>query len=148
MKFINIDQICIFIKELICYHLSGGAPTTQWGFLGCLRALSINGMTFDLQERAKMTPGMNSGCPGHCSSESLCHNGGRCLENRNSYICDCTHTAFTGANCKTGESCSVLVKRGFGFGLYLVLEYIMLYKFGLEMKLTVSLCKILYLELS
>ncbi|KAK2868852.1 hypothetical protein Q7C36_000723 [Tachysurus vachellii] len=84
----------------------GGAPTTQRGFIGCLRALSINGMTFDLHERAKMTPGMNSGCPGHCSSESLCHNGGRCLENRNSYICDCTHTAFTGANCKTAISAS------------------------------------------
>ncbi|KAI5101809.1 contactin-associated protein-like 5 isoform X1, partial [Silurus meridionalis] len=84
----------------------GGAPTTQRGFLGCLRALSINGMTFDLNERAKVTPGMNSGCPGHCSRDSLCHNGGKCLENRNSYVCDCTHTAFTGANCKTAISAS------------------------------------------
>ncbi|XP_036443090.1 LOW QUALITY PROTEIN: contactin-associated protein-like 5 [Colossoma macropomum] len=84
----------------------GGAPTTQRGFLGCLRALSINGMTFDLNERAKMTPGMNSGCPGHCSSDSLCHNGGRCVENRNSYVCDCTHTAFDGPKCKTAISAS------------------------------------------
>uniref|UniRef100_A0AAR2M5A1 Contactin associated protein-like 5a n=1 Tax=Pygocentrus nattereri TaxID=42514 RepID=A0AAR2M5A1_PYGNA len=84
----------------------GGAPTTQKGFLGCLRALSINGMTFDLNERAKMTPGMNSGCPGHCSSDSLCHNGGRCVENRNSYVCDCTHTAFDGPKCRTAISAS------------------------------------------
>ncbi|XP_062868407.1 contactin-associated protein-like 5 [Trichomycterus rosablanca] len=84
----------------------GGAPTTQRGFLGCLRALSINGMMFDLKERAKMTPGMNSGCPGHCSSESQCHNGGRCLESRNSYVCDCSHTAFSGPSCKTAISAS------------------------------------------
>uniref|UniRef100_A0AAR2KDT3 Contactin-associated protein-like 5 n=1 Tax=Pygocentrus nattereri TaxID=42514 RepID=A0AAR2KDT3_PYGNA len=66
----------------------------------------INGMTFDLNERAKMTPGMNSGCPGHCSSDSLCHNGGRCVENRNSYVCDCTHTAFDGPKCRTAISAS------------------------------------------
>ncbi|XP_076880731.1 contactin-associated protein-like 5 [Brachyhypopomus gauderio] len=84
----------------------GGAPTTQKGFLGCLRALSINGMTFDLNERAKMTPGMNSGCPGHCSSDSLCLNGGRCVEDRNSYMCDCTQTAFDGPSCRTAISAS------------------------------------------
>uniref|UniRef100_A0AAY5E8E6 Contactin associated protein family member 5 like n=1 Tax=Electrophorus electricus TaxID=8005 RepID=A0AAY5E8E6_ELEEL len=84
----------------------GGAPTTQKGFLGCLRALSINGMTFDLNERAKMTPGMNSGCPGHCSRDSLCLNGGRCVENRNGYMCDCTQTAFDGPSCRTAIGAS------------------------------------------
>ncbi|XP_066503685.1 contactin-associated protein-like 5 [Hoplias malabaricus] len=84
----------------------GGAPTTQRGFLGCLRALSINGVNFDLTERAKMTPGVNSGCPGHCGSESLCHNGGRCVESRNSYMCDCTQTAFHGPKCRTVISAS------------------------------------------
>lgn len=121
--------LCMYI-----YHSIGGAPTTQRGFVGCLRALSINGMTFDLNERAKMTPGMISGCPGHCSSESLCHNGGRCLENRNSYICDCTHTAFTGTNCQTGEECSVLFERDliFSFGFFVLMKHVMPSKFGLE----------------
>lgn len=100
---IEIIKSVFPLKEIFWCYLSGGAPTTQTGFLGCLRALNINGITFDLNERAKMTPGMISGCPGHCSSESLCHNGGRCLENMNSYTCDCTHTPFTGSNCKTGE---------------------------------------------
>ncbi|KAA0707578.1 Contactin-associated protein-like 5 [Triplophysa tibetana] len=81
----------------------GGTASRQWGFLGCLRALTINGVTLDLYERAKTTPGVNSGCPGHCSSDSACHNGGRCVEERSGYTCDCTQTAFDGPNCRTGS---------------------------------------------
>ncbi|XP_065097094.1 contactin-associated protein-like 5 [Paramisgurnus dabryanus] len=79
----------------------GGTSSRQRGFVGCLRALTINGVTLDLYERAKTTPGVNSGCPGHCSSDSVCHNGGRCVEERNRYRCDCTQTAFDGPHCRT-----------------------------------------------
>lgn len=82
----------------------GGTASRQRGFLGCLRALTINGVTLDLYERAKTTPGVNSGCPGHCSSDSACHNGGRCVEERSGYTCDCTQTAFDGPHCRTGEA--------------------------------------------
>ena len=45
----------------------GGTAARQRGFMGCIRTLNINGMTFNLEERAKMTPGVSAGCPGHCS---------------------------------------------------------------------------------
>uniref|UniRef100_A0A8C1AQQ4 Contactin associated protein family member 5 like n=1 Tax=Cyprinus carpio carpio TaxID=630221 RepID=A0A8C1AQQ4_CYPCA len=84
----------------------GGTASRQRGFLGCLRALIINGVTLDLYERAKTTPGVNSGCPGHCTSDSVCHNGGRCVEERSSYTCDCTQTAFDGPHCRTALAAS------------------------------------------
>uniref|UniRef100_A0A671SMS7 Contactin-associated protein-like 5 n=1 Tax=Sinocyclocheilus anshuiensis TaxID=1608454 RepID=A0A671SMS7_9TELE len=85
----------------------GGTASRQRGFLGCIRSLSINGMTLDLEERAKMTPGVSSGCLGHCSSQnSLCHNRGKCIEKSSGYICDCTHSAYGGPNCKKEVSVS------------------------------------------
>uniref|UniRef100_A0A671M322 Contactin-associated protein-like 5 n=1 Tax=Sinocyclocheilus anshuiensis TaxID=1608454 RepID=A0A671M322_9TELE len=84
----------------------GGTASRQRGFLGCLRSLTINGVTLDLYERAKTTPGVNSGCPGHCTSDSVCHNGGRCVEERSSYTCDCTQTAFDGPHCRTAIAAS------------------------------------------
>ncbi|XP_008288773.1 contactin-associated protein-like 5 [Stegastes partitus] len=69
----------------------GGTASQQRGFLGCIRSLTVNGAVLDLEERARMTPGVSSGCPGYCSgSSSLCHNRGRCVEKSNGYICDCS----------------------------------------------------------
>uniref|UniRef100_UPI0037E7851E contactin-associated protein-like 2 n=1 Tax=Semicossyphus pulcher TaxID=241346 RepID=UPI0037E7851E len=77
-----------------------GASSGQRGFLGCMRALKINGVTFDLEERAMMTPGVNPGCQGHCSSYGMhCRNGGKCVEQYNGYSCDCSLTAYDGAFC-------------------------------------------------
>uniref|UniRef100_A0A8B9K597 Contactin associated protein-like 5b n=1 Tax=Astyanax mexicanus TaxID=7994 RepID=A0A8B9K597_ASTMX len=85
----------------------GGTASRQRGFLGCIRALNINGMTLDLEERAKMTPGVSSGCPGHCSSQNqLCHNRGRCIEKSSGYVCDCTHSAYGGPHCQKEVSVS------------------------------------------
>lgn len=86
---------------------AGGTASRQKGFLGCIRALTINGMSLDLEERAKMTPGVSAGCPGHCSSQNrLCHNRGRCIERNSGYVCDCTHSAYGGPRCQTGASSS------------------------------------------
>ncbi|KAM3605215.1 uncharacterized protein V6R79_022304 [Siganus canaliculatus] len=72
----------------------------QRGFLGCMRALKINGMTLDLEEKAKMTPAVNPGCQGHCSSYGMhCRNGGKCVEQYNGYSCDCSLTAYDGPFC-------------------------------------------------
>ncbi|XP_072296731.1 contactin-associated protein-like 2 [Eucyclogobius newberryi] len=77
-----------------------GASGGQRAFLGCMRALRINGVTFDLEERAAVTSGASAGCRGRCSSFGvLCENGGRCVEQYNSYHCDCAHTAYDGAFC-------------------------------------------------
>ncbi|XP_012415344.2 contactin-associated protein-like 4 [Trichechus manatus latirostris] len=78
----------------------GGTATRQRGFLGCIRSLQLNGQTLDLEERAKVTPGVEPGCPGHCRTYGhLCHNGGRCQERPRGFSCDCELSAFTGPFC-------------------------------------------------
>uniref|UniRef100_A0A8C7X7R4 Contactin associated protein like 3 n=1 Tax=Oryzias sinensis TaxID=183150 RepID=A0A8C7X7R4_9TELE len=75
----------------------GGTASRQRGFLGCIRSLQLNGVTLDLEERAKITPGVHSGCPGHCSSYgTLCQNQGRCVEHNRGFSCDCSPSAYTG----------------------------------------------------
>lgn len=105
------SQSSIMYKDVTgCYHLInkllffvGGTASRQRGFLGCMRALTVNGVTFDLDERAKVTPGVSSGCAGHCSSSAgVCHNLGRCVEKSTGYVCDCTHSAYGGPSCKEG----------------------------------------------
>lgn len=82
---------------------SGGTLSRQRGFLGCIRTLVINGVTYDLEERAKLAPGVSPGCPGYCSgSSSLCHNRGRCIEKSSGFACDCSQSAYGGPSCKEG----------------------------------------------
>ncbi|XP_068605403.1 contactin-associated protein-like 2 [Brachionichthys hirsutus] len=77
-----------------------GASSGQRGFLGCMRALKINGVTFDLEDKAKVTPGVKAGCQGHCGSYGThCKNGGNCVEQYNGYSCDCSLTAYDGLFC-------------------------------------------------
>ncbi|KAM4556058.1 contactin-associated protein-like 4 [Fundulus diaphanus] len=80
----------------------GGTASRQRGFRGCIRSLQLNGITLDLEERAKITPGVRPGCPGHCSSYgSLCQNQGRCVERARGFHCDCSRSAYTGVFCHT-----------------------------------------------
>ncbi|XP_048833106.1 contactin-associated protein-like 2a [Brienomyrus brachyistius] len=77
-----------------------GAAGGQRGFLGCIRSLKMNGVTLDLEERARVTPGVKPGCSGHCTSYGIyCQNGGKCVEKYNGYACDCTSTAYDGPFC-------------------------------------------------
>uniref|UniRef100_A0A3Q2EHF9 Uncharacterized protein n=1 Tax=Cyprinodon variegatus TaxID=28743 RepID=A0A3Q2EHF9_CYPVA len=77
-----------------------GALNGQRGFLGCMRALKINGVLLDLENRAEVTPGVKPGCQGHCSSYRMqCRNGGKCVERYNGYSCDCSLTAYDGPFC-------------------------------------------------
>uniref|UniRef100_A0A672JQQ9 Contactin associated protein like 3 n=1 Tax=Salarias fasciatus TaxID=181472 RepID=A0A672JQQ9_SALFA len=85
----------------------GGTASRQKGFRGCIRSLQLNGVTLDLEERAKITPGVRPGCPGHCSSYgSLCQNQGRCTERENGFHCDCSLSAFSGVFCQSEVSAS------------------------------------------
>uniref|UniRef100_F7IR21 Contactin associated protein family member 4 n=1 Tax=Callithrix jacchus TaxID=9483 RepID=F7IR21_CALJA len=78
----------------------GGTATRQRGFLGCIRSLQLNGMTLDLEERAQVTPEVQPGCRGHCSSYGkLCRNAGKCRERPTGFFCDCTFSAYTGPFC-------------------------------------------------
>jgi hypothetical protein len=84
--------------------LVGGTASRQRGFLGCIRALQLNGMALDLEERAMVTPGVQPGCTGHCSSYGhLCHNGGSCQEKHRGIVCDCAFSAYDGPFCSDGE---------------------------------------------
>lgn len=87
-----------------CASVSGGTATRQRGFLGCIRSLQLNGKTLDLEERAQVTPGVEPGCRGHCSTyKRLCRNGGRCRERPRGFSCDCELSAFSGPFCTQGE---------------------------------------------
>ncbi|KAM5263189.1 contactin-associated protein-like 4 isoform 2-T2 [Ctenodactylus gundi] len=78
----------------------GGTATRQRGFLGCIRSLQLNGIALDLEERARVTPGVQPGCRGHCGSYGkLCRNGGKCGEKPSGFFCDCTSSAYTGPFC-------------------------------------------------
>ncbi|XP_031447867.1 contactin-associated protein-like 2 [Phasianus colchicus] len=60
----------------------------------------MNGITLDLEERAKVTLGVKPGCSGHCTSYGMyCANGGKCVEKYNGYSCDCSKTAYDGPFC-------------------------------------------------
>ncbi|XP_012517535.1 PREDICTED: contactin-associated protein-like 2 [Propithecus coquereli] len=85
--------------ELYSQLFVGGAGGQQ-GFLGCIRSLRMNGVTLDLEERAKVTSGFISGCSGHCTSYGTnCENGGKCIEKYHGYSCDCSNTAYDGTFC-------------------------------------------------
>ncbi|XP_044275058.1 contactin-associated protein-like 2 [Varanus komodoensis] len=77
-----------------------GAAGGQKGYLGCIRSLRMNGLTLNLEERAEVTPGVEPGCSGHCTSYGMyCRNGGTCVEKYNGFICDCSRTAYDGTYC-------------------------------------------------
>lgn len=102
--FIDRKQKKLFSSiPMLPFLTSGGTASRQKGFHGCIRSLRLNGVTLDLEERAKVTPGVEAGCPGYCSSYgTLCQNQGRCVEGTHSFSCDCGPSAYSGAFCERG----------------------------------------------
>ncbi|CAD7082270.1 unnamed protein product [Hermetia illucens] len=81
-------------------HLVIGA-TTEYrdGYVGCIRALLLNGQLVDLKSHAERgLYGINTGCVGRCES-SPCLNNGTCFEKYDGYSCDCRWSAFKGPIC-------------------------------------------------
>ncbi|XP_063218125.1 neurexin-4 [Bacillus rossius redtenbacheri] len=77
----------------------GASVEFRDGFVGCIRALLLNGMPVDLRRHAaRGLYGVNEGCQGKCES-SPCLNNGTCHEGYDSYTCDCRWTAFKGPIC-------------------------------------------------
>jgi contactin associated protein-like 2 len=72
------------------------------GFVGCIRALVINGVTADLVGEVTKNSwglyGVGVGCTGKCASQP-CMNGGSCREGYNHFKCDCRWTPFKGPIC-------------------------------------------------
>lgn len=86
------------------FHLTsdfvvGATVDYRDGFVGCMRALMLNGELQDLRGRAeKGMYGIAPGCSGKCVS-SPCLNNGTCVEGYSSYGCECRWTAFKGPIC-------------------------------------------------
>lgn len=72
------------------------------GFVGCIRALLLNGKLVDLKSYANLgLYGISPGCLGRCES-SPCLNNGTCTERYDGYSCDCRWSAFKGPICADG----------------------------------------------
>ncbi|XP_071747001.1 neurexin 1 isoform X2 [Lepeophtheirus salmonis] len=77
--------------------------TLKYGFVGCLRDLTINGASIDVVSYAHQQDvgSIRSSChkmPDQCHDRP-CNHGGKCSEGWNRFLCDCSRTSFTGATC-------------------------------------------------
>lgn len=103
----------LFVGGLAPSDQGPNVPSEVWtaklnyGYVGCLRQLVINGRTVDLaayareQDSGSIRPSCHTS-PSQCDSQP-CLNGGLCSEGWNRFICDCTRTGFTGPVCAKGN---------------------------------------------
>ncbi|XP_058066107.1 neurexin-4 [Anopheles bellator] len=69
------------------------------GYVGCIRALLLNGEPIDLRSYAERGMyGVLPGCVGRCES-SPCLNNGTCTERYEGFHCDCRWSSFKGPIC-------------------------------------------------
>lgn len=79
------------------------------GFVGCIRALLLNGQLVNLKSYANRgLYGVSPDCMGRCDS-SPCLNNGTCTERYDGYTCDCRWSAFKGPICADGNILCVLL---------------------------------------
>ncbi|XP_050596211.1 neurexin-4 isoform X1 [Bombus affinis] len=77
----------------------GATTDYRDGYVGCIRALLLNGQLQDLRSYARQSLyGISEGCMGKCESNP-CLNNGTCHERYDGYSCDCRWTAFKGPIC-------------------------------------------------
>ncbi|XP_033734709.1 LOW QUALITY PROTEIN: neurexin-2-like [Pecten maximus] len=102
--------------------------SSRHGFQGCLASLDLNGPRPDiLNDSIKVFSSIARGCqdlkalidrPSNNCHQYACLNKGRCVQQWNSYTCDCDMTSYTGPMC-TDESVSYT----FGLGSSGILIY-------------------------
>ncbi|XP_032803901.1 neurexin-1-like isoform X6 [Petromyzon marinus] len=72
------------------------------GFQGCLASLDLNGRLPDMIDEALYRMGsIERGCEGPSTTcqEDSCANQGQCVQQWDSFTCDCTMTSYSGAFC-------------------------------------------------
>ncbi len=82
------------------------------GFVGCLRALQVNGKMMDMRgkvERGEVTYGVAADCHAKCDSNP-CMNNGICIESYSHYFCDCAYTPYRGWVCGRGKCNYVFIQ--------------------------------------
>ncbi|KAK0080605.1 hypothetical protein PV325_013664 [Microctonus aethiopoides] len=80
---------------------------SRHGFEGCLASLDLSGESIDLMTDAVVTSSLvESGCDMYANMHSMkkcthdiCGNHGLCVQQWNSYTCDCDMTGFSGPTC-------------------------------------------------
>lgn len=115
-------QYMIFYDESSWINwISGGVEKSQYaqlpkhissrhGFEGCLASLDLSGESPDLISDAVVPSSLvESGCetnanqhPGKKCTHDVCANHGTCVQQWNSYTCDCDMTSFSGPHCSDG----------------------------------------------
>ena len=79
---------------------AGGNEWGKNGFVGCMRDLIVQGQNISLRNLCRTQV-----CRNECSLPDLCvpnpcRNRGRCSQQWNQSVCDCSGTDFTGAKCE------------------------------------------------
>ncbi|VVC42463.1 Concanavalin A-like lectin/glucanase domain,EGF-like domain,Laminin G domain [Cinara cedri] len=90
---------------------------SRHGFEGCMSGLEYNGESPDVVENATIpSTFVTAGCDGsnRMCTQDMCDNHGTCVEQWNSYSCDCDMTAYVGPTCSEP---SVSYEFGQGGGL-------------------------------
>lgn len=97
-------QVPVCHRALSLGPAAGAAEHKMRPFLGCLRALRMNGVTLNLEGKANETEGVRVNCTGHCQDPPVpCQNSGTCIERYSHYSCNCSISAFDGPFCNHGE---------------------------------------------
>uniref|UniRef100_H3ADF6 Contactin associated protein family member 5 n=1 Tax=Latimeria chalumnae TaxID=7897 RepID=H3ADF6_LATCH len=79
----------------------GRCTAREKSFCNGLRSMFTAFIKYSTGRGTGVWRGVGPGCPGHCSSYGkLCHNGGKCIERHNDYVCDCSSSAYDGPFCK------------------------------------------------
>ncbi|XP_075221682.1 neurexin 1-like [Lycorma delicatula] len=89
---------------------------SKHGYEGCLASLDLNGESPNVIVDAIIASSLVSpGCDGHNTkcSHNICSNRGVCVQQWNSYTCDCDMTSYTGPTCsEESRSCEFGPNRG------------------------------------
>ncbi|CAH1169814.1 unnamed protein product [Phaedon cochleariae] len=75
---------------------------SRHGFEGCIAGLDLNGESPNIMEDAVVHSSLvTAGCESQSAkcSHNVCANAGICVQQWNSYTCDCDMTTFTGPTC-------------------------------------------------